>query len=243
MPPLAGIDEVATATRPTAGGRSPVGPPSETVSGGEPPPQQLSSAMHPPSDTEPSDPAPTASIVPAQSSAQDEQPPLPPPAISTTSAVGGNITDEASPPPAEARPDERWAAQPVHVAAVAVEAFDVQFAPTSPTNGDDQPVAVAAVATVEPNRQVEVEVALEANSDVVEEDDGPVYPTDWGGLCNALCSEFPTASRTDVIGVMGRNDNDGKRAAEELRRMLAKGEIDAEGPPIDDPDYAASHGL
>ena len=42
---------------------------------------------------------------------------------------------------------------------------------------------------------------------------------------------------------MGRNDNDGKRVAEEPRTMLANGEIGEAGPPVDDPEYAASHGL
>jgi hypothetical protein len=143
--------------------------------------------------------------------------------------VQGNVGVAAPPPPV---------LQGAHVAAVAVEAFDVQISSIPPANGQSQSVAVATVAAVEPVEKAEGDDGVDN-----EEDEGPVYPTDWSGLCNALCKEFPAVSRTDVISTMGRNDNDGKRAAQELRDLLASGEIGGGGAPVDDPEYAASHGL
>ena len=118
-----------------------------------------------------------------------------------------------------------------------METFDVLFS-SAALDDSKQQLPVATVQAVE----AVVADSSDHTDSAAEEDFGPSYPTDWSGLCNALCAEFPAVSRTDVIGAMGRNDNDGKRAAAELRELLASGDIGG-GPPIHDPEYAASHGL
>ena len=126
----------------------------------------------------------------------------------------------------------------------------MQFSSTAVADSEQQlsvatVQAVAAAVADEPDGQradTGTGTGTGADNAAEEEDEGPSYPTDWSGLCNALCAEFPAVSRTDIIGAMGRNDNDGKRAAAELRELQASGEIGG-GAPIDDPEYAASHGL
>jgi hypothetical protein len=118
------------------------------------------------------------------------------------------------------------------VGVVAATVIDVQV--------EAQPVAVqVAVADAGPEEGVSAAEQEQEQEEKVEEvDDGPSYPTDWSGLCNALCKEFPNASRTDVIGSMGRNDNIGKLAAAELRALPTDS-----GPDLSDAEYVASHGL
>ena len=249
-------------------GGPPPGPPPMATEAPPPPPPAAAAPPQPEPEPEPEpDPSQLAALPPPPPPAQEQQqqqeqlPPPPPPlaaAAAAATAVEVNVdvvqagvvaVDNSSSssgggvisPPATA------------TAAVAVAAVDVQLAPPPPpsdsadSNGQPMAVAVTAVAAAAPEAinndgTAAAAVATEAEGEEEEEEEDP-YPTGWGALCNALCDEFPQASRTDVIGAMGRNDNVGKRAAEELRAILAEGAAGAGGMPQDDPEYAASHGV
>ena len=142
-----------------------------------------------------------AAVAPEEAAAQT------PPAAATAGATPG-VEEEAN-PAAEATPGK---------AAAGSKASEAQ----------DRWKVEAAETRLRWQQEAEGGQESDSESEAEEEDaagDGRSYPTDWSGLCNALCEEFPDASRGDVIGAMGRNDHIGKLAAAELHIQYAFGSI------------------